>query len=61
MGKANVWTLFDAQGYITKNGVEVQQYDDGTTRINATLHATEDLEIGENRISSKKAGWYLVR
>jgi hypothetical protein len=56
-----MWTLFDAQGYITKNGVEVQHYPDGTTRINASLHATDDLVVSENRIESKKAGWYLER
>jgi hypothetical protein len=57
--KITIWTLFDAQGYIVRNGVEVQHYEDGTTRINATLHVTDDLEISETQINSKNGGWYL--
>lgn len=60
-GKVTTWTLFDADGYIQKNGVDVQHYEDGTTRINASLHATDELTISANRIESHNAGWYLTR
>ena len=54
------WTLYDAQGYIQKNGCEVQHYEDGTTRINATLHRTCDFaEISDVRIDF--GSWYLER
>lgn len=56
-----MWQLFDAQGYIVRNGVDVQHYEDGTTRINATLHRTDDLIVTDNRIESRNAGWYLIR
>jgi hypothetical protein len=56
-----MWTLFDSQGYIVKNAVEVRHYEDGTTRINATLHETANLIILDSRIESKLAGWYLER
>lgn len=60
-GKITIWTLFDAQGYITNNGVEVEHYSDGTTRINATVHATDSLTVTESRIESHNGGWYLER
>lgn len=59
--KETIWTLFNADGYIDKNGVEVEHYPHGITRINATQHATDELIITENRIETTKAGWYLER
>ncbi len=59
--KETIWTLFNSDGYIEKNGVEVMHYPLGITRINATQHATDELIIYENRIETTKAGWYLER
>lgn len=60
-GKITIWTLFGDDGYITKNGVEVQHYDDGTTRLNSSVHITDELIITETRIESINGGWYLER
>jgi len=60
IGITSGWTLFNSQGYIEKNGCEVEHYIDGTTRVNGTLHATDDfLSITENRVDF--GSWYLEK
>lgn len=59
--KQTIWTLFTADGYVDKHGVEVVHYEHGITRINASQHATDELIISDNRIETTKAGWYLAR
>jgi len=55
------WTLCDAAGFIAQQDIDVETRDDGTTRIGATLHRTDDLVITDHRITSKNAGWSLER
>ena len=54
------WTLFNARGYIEKHGCEIEHYADGTTRGNATLHATDEFaSITNKRVDF--GSWYLER
>lgn len=60
IGITNGWNLYDADGYVSKRGVEVEHYADGTTRINGTLHATDHfVKVSNTKIDS--GSWYLER
>jgi len=60
IGITSGWTLFNAQGYIEKHGCEIEHYADGTTRVNATLHATDEFaSITDKRVDF--GSWYLER
>ncbi len=66
----NNWDVFDDDGHIIEPGVwviEKDEYYEGdvlmaaTVRIGGTLHLRSDLDISDNRIESRLAGWYLTR
>jgi hypothetical protein len=47
------YTIINADGFVERNAVEVEFYDDGTVRIGATLHSVDDLKLTEDGATIK--------
>lgn len=48
------------EGYLVATGVEVTLFADGCVAIGRCLHTGEDIEIGEGRLTSTIAEWYVT-